>query len=78
MNATTIKVTKTTTRQDRYETRGLRRYVSWCLRGSCVETKALVELTGNARTIAAGDWPRKTFDQCVDEINRSLEKEGIL
>lgn len=75
----TIRVTKTTTRQSRYETSGRRRYVSWVLQGTVCETRAIRELvygTPSAADVgtlrAPGDWPNPrhlSFDERLALIN---------
>jgi hypothetical protein len=75
----TIRVTKTTTRQSRYELDGRRRYVSWVLIGTTCETRAIRELVyggPNAADVATlrapSDWPVSkplTFDEKLAIIN---------
>lgn len=79
----TIKVTKTTTRQNRFEINGRRRYCSWVLLGGVVETRIIRELVGSSTAQAPGDWLDKQyqyldFEARLTEMNQDGERDGIL
>jgi hypothetical protein len=54
----TIRATKLATRQVRFQAAsGTRRFVSWALLGTNVETAALKAIVGSSTMRAPADWP---------------------